>query len=124
LGILAVWLARVSSYLSSSQVSVSVVHPGSWFERSSGGDSCNYLETNRWNLEATMSSYPIILERADDGSWSAMAPNLPGLVLAADSRDELLAGAPAAIADYIETLRDEQLPIPEPGEVELIRVAV
>jgi predicted RNase H-like HicB family nuclease len=53
-----------------------------------------------------------------------MAPNLPGLVLAADSRDELLAGAPAAIADYIETLRDEQLPIPEPGEVELIRVAV
>ena len=71
-----------------------------------------------------MNSYPIILERADDGSWSAMAPNLPGLVLAADSRDELLAGAPAAIADYIETLRDEQLPIPEPGEVELIRVAV
>jgi predicted RNase H-like HicB family nuclease/predicted RNA binding protein YcfA (HicA-like mRNA interferase family) len=84
----------------------------------------DHLEANRRNLEATMNAYPIILERASDGGWSAFAPDLPGLVLAADTREQLLAGAPAAIADHLEALRDEHLPVPEPGEVELIQVAV
>ena len=71
-----------------------------------------------------MNSYPIILERAGGGGWSATAPSLPGLLLAADSREELLAQAPLAIADYLEALRDEDLPVPEPSEVELVRVSV
>ncbi len=71
-----------------------------------------------------MNAYPIILERAGDGGWSAIAPDLPGLLLAADTREELLAEAPAAIADHLHALREEGLPVPEPGQVELVQVAV
>jgi predicted RNase H-like HicB family nuclease len=70
-----------------------------------------------------MSAYPIIIERADDGGWSAIAPDLPGLVLAADTRDELLAQAPGAIADHIDALREQNLPVPSSGEVELVQVS-
>lgn len=70
-----------------------------------------------------MNAYPIIIERADDSGWSAVAPDLPGLLLAADTREELLALAPGAIADYIDALRDQDLPVPSPGEVELVKVA-
>ena len=69
-----------------------------------------------------MNAYPILLERADDGGWSAIAPDLPGLLLAADTREELLASAPGAIADHLDALRDQNLPVPKPGQVELIRV--
>ena len=71
-----------------------------------------------------MNAYPIILERASDGGWSAIAPDLPGLLLAGDTREELLAEAPGAIADHLDALRDEHLPVPEPGEVELVQIAV
>ena len=71
-----------------------------------------------------MNAYPIILERSDDGGWSAIAPDLPGLLLAADTREELLARAPAAIADHIDALRDERLPVPNPGEIAFVEVAV
>ena len=71
-----------------------------------------------------MNAYPILLERGQDGGWSATAPNLPGLLLAGDTREELLEKAPGAVADYLEALRDEKLPIPPPTEVELVKVAV
>jgi predicted RNase H-like HicB family nuclease/predicted RNA binding protein YcfA (HicA-like mRNA interferase family) len=93
-------------------------------EGSCAGDARDDLEANRWNLEASMNAYPIILERAEDGGWSAIAPDLPGLVLAADTREELLAEAPSAIADYLDALRDEHLPVPKPGEVDFVQVAV
>lgn len=66
-------------------------------------------------MEAAMNAYPIIL---------AMAPNLPGLVLVGDTREELLEKAPAATADHLDALRDEQLPVPSPTEIELVKVAV
>lgn len=53
-----------------------------------------------------MNVCPIIIEHADDGGWSAIAPELPGLLLAADTREKLLAQAPGAIADHIGALRD------------------
>ena len=71
-----------------------------------------------------MRTYTIILERANDGGWSAFAPDLPGLLLAADTREELLAVAPGVIADHIDALRDQHLPIPSPGEVELVQVVL
>ena len=58
-----------------------------------------------------MNAYPIILERAEDGGWSAIAPDLPGLLLAADTREELLAEAPSAIADYLVRLCHKSLKI-------------
>jgi predicted RNase H-like HicB family nuclease len=71
-----------------------------------------------------MNAYPIILERAGDGGWSAIVPDLPGLLLSAETREDLLAIAPAAIADHIDALRDEHLPVPPPGEVEVIQIAI
>ena len=71
-----------------------------------------------------MTAYPIILEQAGDGGWSASVPNLPGLLLAGDTREDLLATAPGAIADHLDALRELRLPIPRPGEIELIRIAV
>ncbi|MBC5800658.1 MAG: type II toxin-antitoxin system HicB family antitoxin [Candidatus Eremiobacteraeota bacterium] len=71
-----------------------------------------------------MKTYPIILERAGDGGWSAIAPGIPGLLLVADTREELLAQAPAAIMDHLEALRDDHLPVAQPGQVEFVQVAV
>ncbi len=57
--------------------------------------------------------YTIVLERGDDGGWGAMAPDLPGLLLLGDSREEVIAQAPDAIADYLDSLRESGLPLPE-----------
>lgn len=70
-----------------------------------------------------MNAYSIILERADDGGRSAIAPDLPGLLLAADMRQELLSVAPNAIADHLDALQEQHLPVPRPGEIEFVRVA-
>jgi predicted RNase H-like HicB family nuclease len=61
-------------------------------------------------------TYTIVLEKADDGTWSGHAPDLPGLLLVGDTRDQLLATAPDAIADYIDAMRDCGLPMNPPGE--------
>ncbi len=67
-------------------------------------------------------TYTIILEQGDDGGWAATAPDLPGLLLAADTREELLATAPAAIADHLDALRAEGLPVPEPATHEIVQM--
>ena len=63
-------------------------------------------------------TYTILLEgRDDDGQgWTGLVPDLPGLLLVGDTRDELLASAQGAILDYIEALREQGLRVPEPGE--------
>ena len=60
-------------------------------------------------------TYMIVPERSHDGSWWALAPDLPGLLMYGDTREELLASAPDAIADYLDALRDYGDPIPVPG---------
>jgi predicted RNase H-like HicB family nuclease len=59
-------------------------------------------------------TYTIVIERGDDGGWGGMAPDLPGLLLLADSRDGVIAQAPGAIADYIDSMRESGHPVPEP----------
>lgn len=59
-------------------------------------------------------TYTVLLERGDDGGWAGMAPDLPGLLLLGDSREEVVAQAPGAIADYLDAMRDSGYPIPEP----------
>ena len=105
------------------RLSVSCVHPYPRLEGRREGDAGENLEANRWSVEAKMNAYPIIIEHAADGGWSAIAPDLPGLLLAADTREKLLAQAPGAIADHIEALREQNLPVPSPGEVEFVQVS-
>jgi predicted RNase H-like HicB family nuclease len=64
-------------------------------------------------------TYSIIPERSHDGSWWAIAPDLPGLLMYGETRDELLASAPDAIADYLEAMREDDQPVPAPGTYEI-----
>ena len=61
--------------------------------------------------------YLIVIEGNEETNFSAYAPDLPGCVAAADTRDELERAMRDAIAFHLEGLRDAGKPIPEPSEL-------
>lgn len=61
-----------------------------------------------------MMQYTVILEQADDGSFSAWVPDLPGCVSTGDTRDEALAMIREAILGHIELMREAGEAIPPP----------
>jgi predicted RNase H-like HicB family nuclease len=68
-----------------------------------------------------MSNYAVIFERADDGGWSAYAPDVPGVVAADDSRDGVEARMREALVLYAEELaRSGQSPPRPRSEVAVI----
>jgi predicted RNase H-like HicB family nuclease len=72
-----------------------------------------------------MHEYTVIFEQGKDGGWGAYAPDLPGLGVAAETREEVAKLIREGIAIYIEELREDGLPIPEPTTTaERIAVAV
>ncbi len=60
-------------------------------------------------------TYTIILEQADDGGWGAVVPDLPGILLMGDTREQIIEEAPEIIADWCDAMREDRHPIPEPG---------
>ena len=71
-----------------------------------------------------MRDYLVIYEQGNDGGWSAYAPDLPGLGVAAETREEVSTLIREGIEIYIEELREDGLPIPEPTtSSDLISVA-
>lgn len=58
-----------------------------------------------------MSRYAIVIEPTDTG-YSAYAPDLPGCVAVAETRDSIEREMADAIEFHIEGLRAEGLPIP------------
>jgi len=59
--------------------------------------------------------YLIIIERADDGSFSAYAPDLPGCVaVGQDTPEEAERLMAEAIDDHVELLVERGEPVPEP----------
>ena len=60
-------------------------------------------------------TYLIVPERSHDGSWWAVAPDLPGLLMYGETRSELVASAPDAIAVYLEAMREAGYPVPTPA---------
>jgi predicted RNase H-like HicB family nuclease len=62
-----------------------------------------------------MREYLVIFERGKDGGWGAYAPDLPGLGVAAETREEVTALIREGIALHIAELREDGLPIPEPS---------
>ena len=58
--------------------------------------------------------YTVVIERASDGSFSAYVPDLPGCVSCGDTQDEVLDSMEEAVRGHIETLRENDEPIPEP----------
>jgi predicted RNase H-like HicB family nuclease len=62
-----------------------------------------------------MREYLVIIEQGKDGGWGAYAPDLPGLGVAAETREEVAGLIREGIQVYIEELRTEGLPVPEPS---------
>ena len=67
-------------------------------------------------------TYVIIPERSHDGSWWAIAPDLPGLLMYGDTRDELIANAPEAMEVYFEAQRESGGEIAAPGTYPVERI--
>jgi predicted RNase H-like HicB family nuclease len=61
-----------------------------------------------------MRDYLVIYEQGKDGGWGAYAPDLPGLGVAAETREEVQTLIRDGIRIYIDELRADGLPIPEP----------
>ena len=60
----------------------------------------------------TSMQYTVVIEPADDGSFSVWVPDLPGCVSSGDTREEALANIAEAIGGHIETLRETGQPVP------------
>ncbi len=58
--------------------------------------------------------YLVIIEAADDGSFSAFVPDLPGCVSCGETEDEAKQLIHEAIRLHLESLRSHQEPIPQP----------
>jgi len=60
-----------------------------------------------------MSRYLLVIER-EGSAWGAYAPDLPGLGVAADTREEVERLAVEAVAQHIALLRELGQPVPAP----------
>lgn len=58
--------------------------------------------------------YTVVIEPAEDGSFSVWVPDLPGCVSTGDTRDEALANIAESIRGHIEVLRESGLAVPPP----------
>jgi len=69
-------------------------------------------------------AYAIVIERADDGSFSAYVPDLPGCTACADSVDELRRDIAEAVRLHIDSLRRHGETVPPPTtQVDTVRAA-
>jgi len=59
-------------------------------------------------------NYTVVIEPADDDSYSVHVPDLPGCISTGDTKEEALANITEAIRGHVATLREMGNPIPEP----------
>ena len=64
--------------------------------------------------------YAVMIEKGPN-SYGAHVPDLPGCVAAAETREEVYTLIREAIALYVEALKEEGLPVPEPQSYELVK---
>lgn len=64
-----------------------------------------------------MSTYAIIIERADDGGYGAWSPELPGCVALGDTETEALSEMKDAIRLHLEVMRERNETIPRSSTV-------
>jgi predicted RNase H-like HicB family nuclease len=61
--------------------------------------------------------YLVVIEQADDGSYSAYLPDLPGCVSCGDSREEVETMIQEALDFHLEGMRRAGLAVPPPRTV-------
>lgn len=66
-------------------------------------------------------TYAVIIENGPN-SYGAQVPDLPGCVAVAETRDEVCSLIKEAIAMYVEELKEEGLPVPQPQSYELVEL--
>lgn len=59
--------------------------------------------------------YVVVIERAEDGSYSAYVPDLPGCVACGDTAAEAEQLIAEAVALHIESLREHGEAVPSPS---------
>jgi predicted RNase H-like HicB family nuclease len=59
--------------------------------------------------------YIVVIEKAEDGSYSAYLPDLPGCVACGDTADEARELIAEAVQLHIESLREHGEPVPQPA---------
>lgn len=59
--------------------------------------------------------YAIIIEKTESGTFGGYAPDLPGIGVTGDSRDEVRNLLRDAIAMHLEGLNADGLPAPQPS---------
>ncbi len=68
--------------------------------------------------------YTVVLEREADGGYSVYVPDLPGCASQGDTRDEAITNIREAMDLFVESLREDGLPVPQPRtEGDLVEVA-
>jgi predicted RNase H-like HicB family nuclease len=72
----------------------------------------------------TEHQYLIVIEGNADAGFSAYAPDLPGCLAAAATREDVEREMRDAIAFHLEGLQDAGEPIPEPSELTTAYVKV
>jgi predicted RNase H-like HicB family nuclease len=64
-----------------------------------------------------VTSYAVVVERADDGGFGVWSPDLPGVVALGDTEAEALDEMRRAIQFHLDGLRADGLPVPQPSTV-------
>jgi predicted RNase H-like HicB family nuclease len=62
----------------------------------------------------TSMQYTVILEEADDGTFSVYVPDLPGCISTGRTRQEAIDSIREAIQGHVQTLRDLGETVPPP----------
>ncbi|MGA2583920.1 MAG: type II toxin-antitoxin system HicB family antitoxin [Tepidisphaeraceae bacterium] len=58
--------------------------------------------------------YTYVIEKADDGTYSAYVPDLPGCTTSGYTVDDVRQSIKEAVDSYLESLREHDEPIPPP----------
>ncbi len=70
-----------------------------------------------------MNGYVVVIERAEDGTYGAWSPDLPGCVATAQSYDAGVACMREAMSGHLDVMREHGDPIPEPRAVGALTIA-
>jgi len=74
-------------------------------------------------MPVNMSQYLIVIEH-EGSAWGAYAPDLPGLGVAAATREEVERLAEEAVREHVKLLKELGQPMPEPSvQVKFVSVA-
>ena len=74
-------------------------------------------------LRGPLVKYRVLIEQDEDGAFVAEVPALPGCISQGKTRDEAVANIrEAAIAVYLESLRERGVPVPPSISEEIVEV--